>query len=341
MPSADKIDANILIRWDATWYMWITESGYSWANDGGPHTVVFFPLYPLLSRFLHVVSGISVPSCMIIVANFAFLIAIIMFFRYVYKEYNEDIAIWSTTFLSMFPTSLFFSAGYPESLSLLFSIATFHFLSKDRLLLASLMAGIATSTRSPLVMLSLPIFLHLIKKRMTINHIIYSLAYLLLSVSGIIAYAAYLYFEFSDPLVFVKGHVGWESANPSVKTASFIKTIFFIPVIEDMKSNLFNLSARTFDSIFFIFFLVSSLWGALRYRNALFIYAFAIVAFSYLTHAKFLLVGMDRYLLLAFPVFILTAEIFKGIAQRVAIVSILATILFMHAAWFAKWYWAG
>lgn len=334
----DAAGIGSLIHWDAAWYMGIADTGYAW-NPDAQSNVIFFPLYPFLSGVLHSVTGFSVPLSMIIVSNGAFLAALVLLYRYLYREFNQDLAVWSVVFLSFFPTSVFFSAGYPESLSLLFSIAAFHFLSKDEPLAASVMAGIATATRLPLIFLSVPIFIHLMRKRFTAKHYIYTLVCLFVSVSGLLAYVVYLWAKFGDPLVFVKGYEAWKPFNPGEK--SFLKILMFSPVVRDMSYNLFHFSARTFDSLFFIFFLAASILGVIQYRRTLFTYALIIVLFSYFSHAEFTMISMGRYLLLAFPAFILMTQIFRNAAARASAISASAALLFMFAALFARWHWAG
>lgn len=341
LPDVRAINADILMHWDAGWYRGIAESGYAWINDpNAQQNVIFFPLYPLLSGILHKITGASVAVSMVFISNAAFLLSLIWLYRYLYEEYTGDIALWSVVFIAFFPTSVFFSAGYPESLSLLFSIATFHYLSKDKPLVAGAMAGIAVSTRLPLIILSVPIFLHLIRKRpYTARRISYSCACLLLSAGGVIAYAAYLYFKFNDPFVFVKGYEAWKAFNQG--EGSLLKILAFIPVVQDIKFHFVALSARTFDSIFFIFFLAGSIWGVFQYRKPIFVYALALILFSYVSHAQFSLISMGRYMLLAFPVFIVMTRIFRDAVSRSVVVALSSAMLFMHAALYAKWYWAG
>lgn len=341
LPGVHAFNADILLHWDAGWYRGIAESGYAWINDpSAQQNVIFFPLYPLLSGIVHKVTGVSVAVSMVFISNAAFLLSLIWLYRYLYEEYTEDTALWSVVFIAFFPTSIFFSAGYPESLSLLFSIATFHYLSKDKPLAAGAMAGIAVSTRLPLIILSVPIFIHLLGRRpYTTGRILYACACLLLSAGGVIAYAGYLYYKFNDPLVFVKGYEAWKAVNPGER--SLLKILAFLPVVQDIKSQFVHLSARTFDSIFFIFFFASSIWGVVRYRKPIFVYAFALILFSYVSHAQFSLISMGRYMLLAFPVFILMTRIFRDAVSRPIVAALSSATLFMHAAFFAKWYWAG
>src|SRR6202790_1641956 len=69
-----------LLRWDSEWYKIIATEGYKY--DGDPdltQTVVFYPLYPTLSRLVSEISGIEVFDSMLLVANLATGAAVLMF----------------------------------------------------------------------------------------------------------------------------------------------------------------------------------------------------------------------------------------------------------------------
>ena len=52
-----------LLRWDSEWYRTIASTGYSYNGEPGlPQTVVFYPLYPGLSRLAGEVLGINVAT---------------------------------------------------------------------------------------------------------------------------------------------------------------------------------------------------------------------------------------------------------------------------------------
>src|SRR5712692_6144418 len=60
-----------LLRWDGAWYLKIASEGYSSynGNDLVQQSMAFPPLYPLISRAVAVVLGISDGASLLIVAN--------------------------------------------------------------------------------------------------------------------------------------------------------------------------------------------------------------------------------------------------------------------------------
>ncbi|MBI4635705.1 MAG: hypothetical protein HY727_05090 [Candidatus Rokubacteria bacterium] len=329
-----------LMHWDAAWYRSIAAGGYVWARDDPNANVIFFPLYPLVSRVLQTLTGLSLTASMILVSNSAFLAALVWLHRYLVRVFDRETALWSILFLAFFPTSLFFSTGYPEALCLLLSVGTFACLEQDRPLAASAMAGLATATRSPMVILVLPILWHLVVKlRAAPRYLAYAAVCLLTSVGGLLAYMLYLWLRFGDPFVFVTGYEAWKAFNPVV--AGPLDLLTLAAVARDLRANLYTFTARTFDAIFLTLSLAAATWGLYRHRRPLFAYAWVLVLFSYFSHAHFSLVSMTRYLVLAFPVFIVAAEVLGAAAARAPVLALLSALLFMHSALFAKWYWAG
>ena len=60
-----------LVRWDSAYYMEIVRDGYRAAPDI-PHTVAFFPLYPLLARLL--TPWLKPDAALVVVSNLAAVI---------------------------------------------------------------------------------------------------------------------------------------------------------------------------------------------------------------------------------------------------------------------------
>src|ERR1700726_4103939 len=70
-----------LLRWDSEWYKIIATEGYKYDGDPGlTQTVVFYPLYPMLSRLVSTVFQIEVVDSMLLVANLATVAAILLLF---------------------------------------------------------------------------------------------------------------------------------------------------------------------------------------------------------------------------------------------------------------------
>lgn len=147
-----NIDApffGLFARWDSGFYMEIAKQGYSkeqfWA---------FFPFYPLLLRyvsypfstFLHIDQAMAVAGFLL--SNVFFVLLAIYFYKLT-RHLNGDnnIAHLSTLFLCIFPSSVFFSALYTESLFLLLITASLYYSELKKWALSTGLAILAGFTR--------------------------------------------------------------------------------------------------------------------------------------------------------------------------------------------------
>jgi hypothetical protein len=117
-----------LDQWDAGWYMAIARDGYSAQIDGntGQGNIAFYPLLPLLIKLAHFV----VPSWRLagaLVAHLALAGALLYLWALVSLDYDWPTARRAVIALLIFPTAVFLTAVYTESLLLLaFTAALYH-----------------------------------------------------------------------------------------------------------------------------------------------------------------------------------------------------------------------
>jgi hypothetical protein len=106
-----------LCRWDCEFfYKEIARVGYWKAR-----ATIFFPLYPMLARAMHEVTGIHLHLALLIVANTASLGALLVIYRLFAILSGEDAARWGLALFVAYPFAFFQAAGYPESLMIFFS----------------------------------------------------------------------------------------------------------------------------------------------------------------------------------------------------------------------------
>ena len=147
-----NIDAPLLglfARWDSGFYMDIAKQGYSkeqfWA---------FFPLYPLLLRcasypfstFLHIDQAMAAAGFLL--SNMFFILLAVYFYKLTHHlNGDNNIAHLSTLFLCIFPSSVFFSALYTESLFLLLITTSLYYSELKKWALSTGLAILAGFTR--------------------------------------------------------------------------------------------------------------------------------------------------------------------------------------------------
>lgn len=140
-------------RFDALWYLRIATTGYS-AHDG---SAAFFPLFPLLVRFVSAGLGGHPLAAAVLVSNLACLAALAMLYVLGRTEVGEDRARTAVAFTAVFPTSFFLLSPYSESLFLLLSLATLWGARRRRWGVAAAAGALAALTRNLGVLLALPL----------------------------------------------------------------------------------------------------------------------------------------------------------------------------------------
>lgn len=143
-------------RWDSVWYLTIAQDGY---GDAQSHAqAAFYPLYPLAMRAGGWVVG-SPLMAGILISLACFLGALVLLHRLVALELGEAYARPAVLLVAFFPSALFFSAVYSESLFLLVSVGAFLAARRERWAWAGALGGLAALTRNSGVLLLVPLAL--------------------------------------------------------------------------------------------------------------------------------------------------------------------------------------
>ena len=137
------------LRWDAGWYFDIAQLGYTNVPQDEIYQqrdTAFFPLYPLLVRFVDIpVQDLFISG--ILVSNLAFLIDVILLFKMIRDRFELEVAQRAIILLAFNPFSFFFSAMYSEALFLLAVISAFYWGERQQWPWAALSAALAGATR--------------------------------------------------------------------------------------------------------------------------------------------------------------------------------------------------
>ena len=144
------------------WYIKIATSGYA---DGDGSTA-FFPLFPMLLRYVGVVartatcsSPASSSRCSATPGRSGCSGA------WSQQDFDESLASRAVIYLAIGPLSFFLQAVYTESLFLLLTLACFVFAREGRWRLAGVMGLLATLTRSTGVLLLIPMAYYYYERR--------------------------------------------------------------------------------------------------------------------------------------------------------------------------------
>lgn len=139
--------------WDGLWYRLIAIEGYP---KDHMWNAAFWPLYPMAMRGLHRITGFPVDVAGYLIANVCFFVAMILLYQLVRLDFDTPIARRTLWAIALFPTALFFTAVYTESLFLMLSVAAILSARLRRWWLAGLLGALAALTRSHGIFLVIP-----------------------------------------------------------------------------------------------------------------------------------------------------------------------------------------
>ncbi|OGK40660.1 hypothetical protein A2954_02120, partial [Candidatus Roizmanbacteria bacterium RIFCSPLOWO2_01_FULL_37_12] len=236
-------------NFDGAHYLLIAKNGYT------TYQQAFFPLYPLLIRWLSPLFSNNLLLTGLIISNLSFLVGLYIFSKYLkLTTNNQQLTVWVIIFLLVFPTSFFFAAVYTEGLSFLLFISTLYFLKKEKYGASSIFAILASLTKFLGVFLIIPILLTQMAKLKSQNRNLKlkASAKLLITlfspILGLTIYSLYLWKTMGDPFFFLNSQWAFGAHRSS--------NIILLPQVYYRYLNIFftaNLNFQYFISLFEFF----------------------------------------------------------------------------------------
>ena len=333
-----------LLRFDAGWYLTISRRGYTYnGNDLVQQPVVFFPLYPFIARAIAALTGLPHKAALLIVSNGAILVAIPLTFKLIHDEYGDSLALYAIALLSFFPTAFFFSTGYAESLLFLLIIAFFLLLKRDRFFLAAACAGLAAATRPTGIVLALPLLWQLwrLNSDGRKRRIVYAVACVVIATSGLWLYVLYLWLSFQSPFAFITGQQAWFNESKVGDYSYLTRLLLPFRFLGSMlRAGPYPIS---FEPWFFFSFFVLTIVFRKKLPATYTLFTLGILLVPYFAFGGiFRMRSFTRYAMLAFPVFIVMADLLKDKRWLfITLTAIFAALMFYYTVFFAQWYWAG
>jgi Gpi18-like mannosyltransferase len=325
---------SVLNAWDGTWYRIIAQVGYLSHHllwNEVPLALAFFPFYPALIRLVaFVIPDFWLAS--VVVSNICFLVSAVLFDALIKVDYPDPrVGRRAITFLMFSPMSFFFSMTYSESTFLMLSLAAFLAARKEKWLIASLCGMCLSATRPPGFLIALPLFIEYLqqwrKSEPGAKAFFRPQLFLLgLIPLGLVAFAAFCYFELGSFFAFMRAHqTGWEQK-------------FMSPWIALTGLHQFGLFyRRLFVAALAMggFLFAAGFW--VKIRPSYLVWTAVLVAFS-LSWGT--MASSPRYLSIIFPLFIVLGLLttrFEGAYEWVLAASV--TLLTLCTVMIANGYW--
>lgn len=190
-----------LMAWDGTWYRAIAVNGYL----GSPTEALrFFPLYPLLGRWIGVVLFGHVDAALVIVANACSLATAVMMRRLVLHERDDEAmaerAVWLT---ALFPSAFVLVWAYAEALFLLTAVGTFLAARRGHWGVAAVLGLLAALTRPVGVLLAAPVLIEVVRtwRRDSANDHVGAVTAVLAPFAGLGLYLGWVGRNFDDAIL--------------------------------------------------------------------------------------------------------------------------------------------
>lgn len=346
---------------------------YSWANFDGVHYLTiaehgykgfglvqaFFPVYPMLIKLVSydehqlLVGGL-------LISNLSFLAVLFVFFSLVKKTFSSEVAWRSLILFLVFPTSFFAVALYNESLFLLFVLLSFYAVHYKKWFWAGILGGFASATRVVGIFVMTSLMLGLLATNLEKNNfsknekatLLSSIpnsfrfifeqrkAFIFLSLGtfGLLGYMTYLWFVFGDPLYFLHLQSEFGSGReehlvllPQTLWRA-VKIIFTVP---------FDLRFITyFQEIILTGLVLVILCFGFKKKFAMpYAWLFYAVLVILLPTTTGTLTSMPRYVLVAFPFFVILAQMQLPKYVWYSLYFVSAALLFWNTIVFIQGYW--
>ncbi|MDQ3643844.1 MAG: hypothetical protein M3450_20830 [Actinomycetota bacterium] len=144
-------------QWDTSWYLSIAEHGYTSEPLQGPFAnYAFFPLYPLLARWVGwLVGGPFIGG--LVVSNVALLVACVFVYRLAALDADAGTARRTVKYLFVAPGAFLFSAMLTESTFLALSVMCFYFARTKRWWAVGVLGFLLALSRPPSALVVIPL----------------------------------------------------------------------------------------------------------------------------------------------------------------------------------------
>jgi|GEM_PF-2936205 hypothetical protein len=319
-----------VINWDAIWYLKTALEGYA-----TPRQAAFFPLLPALIKFCSFIIKDAAWAGLVI-SNIAGFVCAIFLYNLTLKYFTKKAAAYGCLIFGAAPTALFFTSIYTEPLFLALSCAFFFVLPDKKWLAAALLAAFASACRATGIFLVVPFAAAYFTAGRENFRPVKLMIYLLIMLSGILSFMAFLYIKTGDPFLFVKAQgILWVSrAGFAAPFSAYIKeTANFIRDLSGFSGQRTALSVIYFTSALAFIFM-----GILEFKNAGFENILYFIIFVVFLSVQPTTMSYSRYLSSAPQFWIIPAVYLSGKnVPRILVFAVFAALFTWQALTALRW----
>jgi hypothetical protein len=312
---------------DSGWYYQIARDGYQFVIGGGPvgwgkpGKIAFFPVYPLLMRYVGRLFGHRAAAPYlggIVVSWVAFALAMIAIYHLARLDLEASRARRAVLLATIFPFAFFFGVVYTESVFLLFTVASFYFFRTRRWVLGGLCGAIATATRvNGILMLPALAWIAWRNAGPNTRDRAMALTGLALVTGGIGAYSLYVYRLTGNPLEWARSIERWNyypGGTPWWALARLVQTLSTHPYQYFVSERLAPYDTLNGLTALIFVIAVPFVWRRLGAGYGLF-----MAANLWLPLSSGQYEGLGRYCAVLFPFFIWLARVRSDVVFGAAV----------------------
>jgi MFS family permease len=317
-----------LSNWDGLWYRAVANAGYPHHPYHTQTTLGFLPGYPLLMWplghlivLLGLVPSTSILTAMsvagIIISSIGGLVAAVLMQKLAAGWWGEKASRRAVVIFCLFPGSVVFSMVYSEGIAIPLAAGCILALQQRRWVLAGILAGYATSVAPDAFVLiavcAVSALLELRRRGWTNRAAWRSLLAPVLSVTGLVATAAFFWAWTGTPLASYNAqYYGWRDKTEPFAVVHMTKTLLgqiSFSHFDHPPINM-NLVVGFFGAIVLIVLLVllARCWRTVSIEALVWTAGISFLALSsaYLPHSN------PRFLITAFPAILVLGRYVKG-----------------------------
>ena len=333
---AANLRAPLFARYDSGWYDSIVRYGYQAPPEIGQESAhSFFPLYPMLGRYLHLATGVDSFQTALLVTYAALFFAIPLLVEEARVRFGEERARDALPFLFLYPVGFFLAAVYTESLFLLVALLAFRSVRRGELWLAALFGILLGLTRAPAAAAGPGLAVAWWLARRDDPRRLAGAALLFCApLAGVLGWIFGIGWGKGEPMLFFRSMGAWRHAagDPVAGVVSF-----FREPVDAWRNGVFREHPRELGP--YLHFVLFSVLGAAQLKLRRFsdaAWTAAALALPVLTGTW---AGIPRYTLTVYPGHFAAATLCEGhpVLRRVWL-GVSAVGLLVNAAYFTNWH---